>query len=64
MVLSDKGLKELEKTADKHKNVTLLFLIDIYKMLKDVTNKLEQKNYSCNCSCNRADCSQDCNNKD
>ncbi len=39
MHLTDEGLNEIEKVADKQKNVCLLFLIDIYRMLKMLMEK-------------------------
>ena len=44
MYLTDEGLSEIEKVADKQKNVALLFLIDIYRMLKTLLK--EQNNAS------------------
>ena len=46
MYLTDEGLSEIEKVADKQKNVALLFLIDIYRMLKTLLK--EQNNASIN----------------
>lgn len=37
--LTDEGLNSIEKAADKQKNVCLLFLIDIYRMLKILVEK-------------------------
>lgn len=39
MHLTDEGLNSIEKAADKQKNVCLLFLIDIYRMLKILVEK-------------------------
>ena len=39
MHLTDEGLNSIEKVADKQKNVCLLFLIDIYRMLKILVEK-------------------------
>ncbi len=37
--LSEEDLNAVEETAHKHKNVCLLFLIDIYRMLKMLVEK-------------------------
>lgn len=60
MYLTDEGLDKIEETAEKHKNVTLLFLIDIYRMLKKL---LENQDNSSNSSYNRTDGSNERNNK-
>lgn len=39
MHLTDEGLNSIEKAADKQKNVCLLFLIGIYRMLKILVEK-------------------------
>lgn len=39
MYLTDEGLKKIEEAADKHKNIQLLFLVDIYQMLKMLLKK-------------------------
>lgn len=39
MHFTDEGLNSIEKAADKQKNVCLLFLIDIYRMLKILVEK-------------------------
>lgn len=46
MKLSEEDLSEVEETAHKHKNVCLLFLIDIYRMLKML---VEKQNNTCYC---------------
>ena len=47
MYLTDEGLSEIEKVAGKYHNVTLLFLIDIYRMLKTL---LKEQNKEINTS--------------
>ena len=37
--LTDDGLNRIEEIADKQKNVSLLFLIEIYRMLKMLLDK-------------------------
>jgi len=61
MKLTDKGLDAIEKTADKQKNVTLLFLVEIYRMLKKLLEKQDNSGNSCY---NRTDSSQKCKKED
>ena len=61
MYLTDEGLSEIEKVADKQKNVALLFLIDIYRMLKTL---LKEQNNASNCSNSGTDSSNDSKNQD
>lgn len=59
LYLTNEGLNEIEKTAHKHKNVNLLFLIEIYRMLKILLEKQEDTSDSGN---NGTDCTKDSNN--
>lgn len=43
MNLTEEGLNEIEKTADKHKNVTLLFLVQILRELRELKKLLNKK---------------------
>ncbi len=61
MYLTDEGLSEIEKVADKQKNVALLFLIDIYRMLKTL---LKEQNNASNGSNSGTDSSNDSKNQD
>lgn len=55
MYLNEVGLRSIEKLADKKKKVELLFLIEIYRMLKQLLEKCEN---SGNCGNDRADSSE------
>ena len=61
MYLTDEGLSEIEKVADKQINVALLFLIDIYRMLKTL---LKEQNNASNGSNSGTDSSNDSKNQD
>ncbi len=61
VLLTDEGLNSIEKVADKQKNVTLLFLIDIYRMLKTL---LKEQNNASNGSNSGTDSSNDSKNQD
>ena len=53
-MLSENGLRDIVKVAHEVKDVKLLFLIDIYRMLRQL---LEKQNNASNGSNNRADSS-------
>lgn len=50
LILSDEGLKLIEKQADKMKNVKLMFLVQILKELREVKALLKVHQDSGNCS--------------
>lgn len=43
MNLTKEGLNEIEKTADKHKNITLLFLVQILRELRELKKLLNKE---------------------
>ncbi len=43
MHITEQGLQEIEKTADKHKNVNLLFMVQILREIRELKNLLEEK---------------------
>ena len=43
MYITEQGLQEIEKTADKHKNVNLLFMVQILREVRELKNLLKEK---------------------
>ena len=63
LILSDEGLKLIEKQADKMKNVKLLFLIQILRELREVKVLLKIHQDTSNCSDNSTGGTDDRKNK-
>lgn len=60
MLLTETGLKKIEEAAERSENITLLFLVEIYRMLKLL---LEKQNDSSNGSDNGANSTKKGNDK-
>lgn len=60
MLLTETGLKKIEEASERSENVTLLFLVEIYRMLKLL---LEKQNDSSNGSDNGANSTKKGNDK-
>lgn len=63
LILSDEGLKQVEKQADKMKNVKLMFLVQILKELREVKALLKIHQDSGDCSDNSTCGADDRKNK-
>lgn len=58
MHITEQGLQEIEKTADKHKNVNLLFMVQILREVRELKKLLEEKQDTCNCGNSRTNCTK------
>lgn len=58
MYVTEQGLQEIEKTADKHKNVNLLFLVQILREIRELKCLLNEKQNTCDCSNDGTNCSK------
>lgn len=63
LILSDEGLKLIEKQADKMKNVKLMFLVQILKELREVKELLKIHQDTSNCGDNSTCGADDRKNK-
>lgn len=52
---SDEGLNVIEETAEKRRNLSLLFLIRILREIQEIKALLNKKQYTCDCSNHRTD---------
>lgn len=48
MLFSDEGLNETEKSAEKNRNLSLLFLVKILREIQEIKNILNEKQYTSN----------------
>lgn len=59
MNITDKGLEEIEKAADRHHNFVALLICQVLREVRELRKLTEVGHNTCNCG----DCSADCTDK-